>query len=92
MERYVVTEHEKAPETLSFYRPALDVLWELFGEERLIYGSDWPVCEHAGDFIANGLHIVKPYFAEKGEEAYTKFFWKNSKKVFKWEPRLPSQR
>lgn len=92
MERFVITEHEKAPEMLSYYRPALDFLWNLFGEDRLIYGSDWPVCEHAGDFIANGLHIVKPYFAEKGEEAYTKFFWKNSKKVFKWVPRLPSQR
>ena len=92
MERYVVTEHVKAPEAVSFYRPTLDILWKIFGEGRLVYGSDWPVCEHAGDFIANGLHIVKPYFAEKGEEAARKFFWKNSQKVFKWVPRLPSQR
>jgi L-fuconolactonase len=92
MERFVVTEHEKAPEMLSYYRPTLDIIWELFGEDRLMYGSDWPVCEHAGDFIANGLHIVKPYFAEKGEEACRKFFWKNSKKAYKWEPRLPSQK
>jgi L-fuconolactonase len=92
MERFVITEHEKAPEMLSYYRPTLNVLWDIFGEDRLIYGSDWPVCEHAGDFIANGLHIVRPYFAEKGEEASVKFFWKNSKKVYKWIPRRPSQR
>jgi L-fuconolactonase len=92
MERFVVTEHEKAPEMLSYYRPTLDFLWKLFGEDRLIYGSDWPVSEHAGDFIANGLHIVKAYFAEKGEEASRKFFWKNSQKAYKWVPRLASQR
>jgi L-fuconolactonase len=85
-------ENERATELLSFYRPTLDTLWKIFGEDRLIYGSDWPVCEHAGDFIVNGLRIVRPYFAEKGEEAYTKYFWKNSQKAYKWVPRLPSQR
>ncbi len=85
-------ENEKATERLSFYRPTLDALWEIFGEDRLFYASNWPVCEHVGDFIANGLRILRPFFAEKGEEAYTKFFWKNSKKVYKWIPRLPSQK
>ncbi|MDT3701136.1 MAG: amidohydrolase family protein [Thermincola sp.] len=84
-------ENERATELLSFYRPALDTLWDIFGEDRLFYASNWPVCEHVGDFITNGLRIVRPYFAEKGDEAYNKFFWKNSKKVYKWVPRLPSQ-
>ncbi len=84
-------EGERATELLSYYRATLDGLWEIFGEDRLIYGSNWPACEHAGDFIANGLRIVVPYFAERGEEVYAKYFWKNSKKVYKWEPRLRSQ-
>jgi L-fuconolactonase len=67
-------------------------LWECFGEDRLVYGSNWPVCEHVGDFIGNGLRIVRPFFAAKGEEAYTKFLWKNSQRIVKWTPRLPSQR
>ncbi len=82
---------ERATESFSFYRPILDALWEIFGEERLFYGSDGPVCEHAGEFIGNGLRIVRRYFSEKGEEACSKFFWKNSKKVYKWVARLPSQ-
>jgi len=85
-------DNERATELLSFYRPALDAIWELFGEDRLIYGSNWPVSEHAGDFIVNGLRIVRRYFAEKGEEASIKYFWKNSQKVYKWVGRLPSQR
>lgn len=82
---------ERATESFSFYRPTLDALWEIFGEDRLFYGSDWPVCEHAGDFIGNGVRIVRRYFSEKGEEASRKFFWKNSKNIYKWVARLPSQ-
>ena len=82
---------ERATEAFSFYRPTLEALWNIFGEDRLFYGSDWPVCEHAGDFIGNGVRIVRRYFSEKGEEACRKFFWKNSKNIYKWVARLPSQ-
>lgn len=83
--------NERAPVMPGYYRPTLDALWESFGEDRLIYGSNWPICEHAGDYINHGLGIVRPYFAEKGQDAYDKFFWKNSMKVYKWEPRTVSQ-
>lgn len=83
---------ERATEAYGFYRPTLDTLWNIFGEDRLFYGSDWPVCQHVGDDIARGIRIVRRFFCEKGEEASRKFFWKNSKAVYKWEPRLPSQR
>jgi predicted TIM-barrel fold metal-dependent hydrolase len=28
----------------------LDALWDAFGDDRVIYGSNWPVCERAGTF------------------------------------------
>jgi L-fuconolactonase len=31
-------------------RPAIDHAWRCFGEDRLIFGSDWPVCLLAGDY------------------------------------------
>lgn len=83
--------NERAPEMLGYYRPTLDALWEIFGEDRLLYGSDWPVCEHAGDFLGQGLRIVRQYFTEKGEEAYNKFFSRNSKELYHWKPRMASQ-
>ncbi len=92
MERAVTrVDFERATELLAFYRPMLDAVWEIFGEDRLMYGSNWPVSEHAGDFIANGLRIVRRYFSEKGAVAYDKYFWKNSLAVYKWKPRLTSQ-
>jgi L-fuconolactonase len=36
----------QAPADPAFYQPVVDVVWEAFGEERLIYGSNWPVSAH----------------------------------------------
>src|SRR5690606_12630275 len=32
---------QRAPQDLDFYRPYLDVVWNAFGDERVIYGSNW---------------------------------------------------
>jgi L-fuconolactonase len=34
---------------LETFRAHLDVLWDAFGPQRLIYGSNWPVCDRVGD-------------------------------------------
>src|SRR5207245_620383 len=31
----------RVPQDLNFYRAKLDELWSIFGENRLLYGSDW---------------------------------------------------
>ena len=80
MEQSVV---QPAPIDPDFYRPALDAMWQAFGQDRLIYGSNWPVCERAGTFAA-GLDIVKTYFAGHGDEASAKYFWKNAQSVYRW--------
>ncbi|MCE7986172.1 MAG: amidohydrolase [Caldilinea sp. CFX5] len=73
---------QPAPTDLEYYRPTLDVLWQAFGEDRLIYGSNWPVCERAGDFYGEGINIVKQYFQEKGEAVYQKYFWQNAQVAY----------
>ena len=72
---------QPAPAEVSFYMPTLDALLEIFGEDRLVYGSNWPVCERAGTY-ANAMHIVRTYFSGKSEEAREKFFWKNAQMVY----------
>jgi L-fuconolactonase len=81
MEQSVV---QPAPANVDFYRPTLDALWESFGEDRLIYGSNWPVSDRAGD-LTQVLNIVKTYFAEKGEVASEKYFWRNAQAVYKYK-------
>src|SRR5215467_7657563 len=53
------------------FRPYLDVVFEAFGPERLVFGSDWPVCLLAGTYdqvvglIADYLRGRPPLEQEK---------------------------
>ena len=42
------------------FRPYLDVALECFGTDRLMIGSDWPVCTLSGDYGAT-LRIITEY-------------------------------
>lgn len=78
--------HGSAPRDTAYYLPILDHCWECFGEDRLIYGSNWPVCEKGGTY-ADQFKIVSEYFTAKGPGAAEKFFWKNSVTAYQWRPR-----
>ena len=80
------TKRTPAPLETGFYAPTLDVLWDAFGEDRLIYGSDWPVCSRYADY-ADVLRVVREYIDTKGKDAAEKYFWKNSKAVYGWADR-----
>jgi L-fuconolactonase len=81
-----MTEESPAPSEVEFYAPALDVLWEAFGRDRLVYGSNWPNMEIGAPY-ATQLRIVESYFAGKGEEATERFFWKNAMAAYRWVER-----
>ena len=80
----------RVPADLNFYRPRLDSLCEIFGEDRVLYGSDWPNADLWAPF-ETGLNIVKEYFTGKGRAAAEKYFWKNSLAVYRWVRRDASQ-
>ena len=65
----------------SYYRPALDHLWELFDADRLVYGSNWPVSNLVAPYEV-AFRIVKEYFGSKGQEATEKYFWRNAANVY----------
>ena len=71
-----------APTDVSYYTPTIDVLWDAFGEDRLIYGSNWPVSER---FAPYGVvqQIVNDYFSAKGDAVKAKFFWQNAKAAYR---------
>jgi predicted TIM-barrel fold metal-dependent hydrolase len=80
----------QVPDDLNFYRPRLDEFWEIFGQDRLIFGSDWPNSDRWGTY-PQVLNIVRSYFASKGKAVAEKFFWKNSIAAYRWVKRQPSQ-
>jgi L-fuconolactonase len=44
--------------------PYLDVAFECFGAERLMIGSDWPVCTVAGDYQRT-MAVVINYLSQR---------------------------
>jgi L-fuconolactonase len=75
-----------APAEVEFYRPTLDAIWNTFSEDRVIYGSNWPVSARFADY-ATVLKIVRDYFSAKGRGAAQKYFSSNARKVY--QPRRP---
>lgn len=73
-----------APREAAFYRPALDSLWEFFGEDRLVYGSNWPVCELFAD-LATVQRLAVEFFAAKGTAVAAKVLAGNAGRFYRWE-------
>ena len=74
---------QKAPAEMSFYKPYIDVVWNAFGDDRVIYGSNWPVSENAADYETL-QRIVMEYAAERDDDATAKFCSKNAALAYKW--------
>ncbi|MGI8988393.1 MAG: amidohydrolase family protein [Bryobacteraceae bacterium] len=80
----------RVPLDLAFYRARLDELYGVFGEDRVLYGSDWPNSDLWGPY-AQVLNVVREYFVAKGHAVAEKYFWKNSIAAYRWVKRDASQ-
>jgi L-fucono-1,5-lactonase len=78
------------PTDLNFYRPRLDQLCGIFGEDHVLFGSDWPNSDNWLPYEIE-LSVVREYFTGKGRAAAEKYFWKNSVAAYRWIRRDPSQ-
>jgi len=59
------------------------VVWNAFGSDRVIFGSNWPVCELAADY-ASVLRIATDYARSKGRDAVDKLLARNGAAAYKW--------
>ena len=75
---------------VSFNKSTLDALWGIFGENRLLFGSDWPNSDGTAPFDQT-LSIVRGYLNTKSVAAQEKYYWRNSIAAYKWKPRRPNQ-
>jgi predicted TIM-barrel fold metal-dependent hydrolase len=49
------------PKEKSFYSPVLKVVFDAFGEDRIVYGSNWPVTDRGGSYYEQ-LSIIRDFF------------------------------
>jgi len=75
----------------SAYIEHLDAIWEIFGEDHILFGSDWPNSDHVAPYDAT-FSIVQRYISGKSVKAGEKYFWKNSIAAYRWRPRRSNQR
>lgn len=73
----MVTETENFKWKKSDFTPFLDVIFNAFGTDRVMYGSDWPVCLLAADYAAQ-LDILQEYIAGFSEVEQAKIMGGNA--------------
>jgi L-fuconolactonase len=80
-----------APRDVGFYRPVLDAMREMFGAERLIYASNWPVSERFAP-LATVQGIVGDYFRSPGRHSEEQVFSLTATSAYKWVRKEPEGR
>jgi len=73
----MVTEADFTNWRPAMFTPYIDVVVKAFGIDRIMYGSDWPLCLVAGSY-KKVSGIVKDYFASYSKEEQLKVFGVNA--------------
>jgi L-fuconolactonase len=75
---------------LSAYRDRLNHLVSVFGEDRIVFGSDWPNSDGVAP-IDKVVGVVREFFQTQPTRIAEKYFWKNSLTAYNWIRRDPLQ-
>ncbi len=78
----MVTEADPAKWKPAVFKPYLEVVFGAFGEGRLMYGSDWPVCLLAGSY-ERVLRLVDDYTRQLTAAARANFFGGNAVRFYR---------
>lgn len=60
-----------------FRQAAVDEVWDLFGQDRVFYGSNWPLSDRTSTY-GRQLERIDAYVRGKGPGAAEKFFLRNA--------------
>ena len=71
---------------LGFYQAKLDALWDIFGADRIVFGSDFPNSIPVGT-PSQIYSLVHSYLAGKSIQAQEKVFFHNSRQLYRWHAR-----
>ena len=77
----MVTEADHAQWKPSDFIPYLDIVFDAFGENRILFGSDWPVCLLAASY-QEVYHLITDYTANFSLEQRDKLFGANAERFY----------
>ena len=73
----MVTEADWRSWTSADLLPYMETVLELFGPDRILVGSDWPVCRLAGEY-SKVMQIVPEFIASLGQADQKKILFQNA--------------
>ena len=72
---------DPAPGELAHYLPVLDPCFDAFGEDRVIFATNWGVCEHFGK-TDDVVRIVREFLGAKSDAALKKGMRENAIRIY----------
>ncbi len=78
---YQRSTKQPAPHDIGYYQDVLETIWDAFGQDRILYGSNWPVTKHTGTY-ASFVNLVDAFIDSKGQEAKEHYYWKNASRIY----------
>jgi L-fuconolactonase len=76
--------------TVTAPKERLDRLMAALGEDRVMFGGDWPNSVGTAT-IPEALTLMREYFAGRSRIQAEKYFWRNSQRIYRWKRRNASQ-
>jgi L-fuconolactonase len=73
-----------------FLRARLEYLFQAFGEDRVMFGTDYPN-SYGVATIPEEVGLMQQFYATKTRAQQEKYFWQNSSKIYKWVKRSDDQ-
>ena len=71
-------------------RDRLEYLYGMFGEDRVIFGTDYPN-SYGVATISEEVGVMKKFFSTKTRAQAEKYFWRNAARVYKYVKRTKDQ-
>lgn len=70
------------PTDADYYRPVLETVLRLFGPDRLLFGSNWPVCELGGSYTTV-MAIARAFALAHAPDFARRLFTDNAARLYK---------
>lgn len=71
-------------------RDRLEYLYGMFGEDRVMFGTDYPN-SYGVATISEQVGLMKKFFSTKSRPEAEKYFWRNAARIYKYVKRTVSQ-
>ncbi len=78
----VLTEADWINWNIKDFTPYLDIIFEAFGTKRIMFGSDWPVCNLAGGYEQT-IFVAENYISKLSSDEQAAFWGLNAIEFYK---------